>query len=212
MGYLVGSGAIDFAGSGAVHMVGGYAAAAGCFVIGPRIGRFNADGTVRSPPPDSLLDVCTSGLGCRCLVGRGWLDNRLPRQVKGRCCGVLLASSLEAPYQALTYCQAIVRTQVSRVARPLCRTTLLVLGRRVNEELTKPPLLHCAGQHLPRPQQLAVCAGRHDPVVRLVRIPCISPLVMGSGCRVQGAGFSDCVRLLLLRALSPSLCGTSVRI
>lgn len=48
MGYLVGSGAIDFAGSGAVHMVGGYAAAAGCFVIGPRIGRFNADGTVSS--------------------------------------------------------------------------------------------------------------------------------------------------------------------
>ncbi|BDA50157.1 Ammonium transporter 1 member 1 [Coccomyxa sp. Obi] len=46
MGYFAkGSGAIDFAGSGAVHMVGGYAAAAGCWIIGPRIGRFNADGT-----------------------------------------------------------------------------------------------------------------------------------------------------------------------
>ena len=52
-GYMMGlnSGAIDFAGSGAVHMVGGYAAAAGCFVIGPRIGRFNSDGTVRPNPP-----------------------------------------------------------------------------------------------------------------------------------------------------------------
>jgi Amt family ammonium transporter len=49
-GYLVGSGAIDYAGSGAVHMVGGYAAAAGCFVIGPRIGRFNADGTANDFP------------------------------------------------------------------------------------------------------------------------------------------------------------------
>lgn len=50
MGYFAkGSGAIDFAGSGAVHMVGGYAAAAGCWVIGPRIGRFNADGTVSIP-------------------------------------------------------------------------------------------------------------------------------------------------------------------
>ena len=55
-GYMMGlnSGAIDFAGSGAVHMVGGYAAAAGCFVIGPRIGRFNSDGTVR---PQSFLTV-----------------------------------------------------------------------------------------------------------------------------------------------------------
>lgn len=47
--FLIGVGAIDFAGSGAVHMVGGYAAAAGCWVVGPRIGRFLPDGTVSLP-------------------------------------------------------------------------------------------------------------------------------------------------------------------
>ena len=39
-------GVIDFAGCGVVHMTGGLAALAGAMVIGPRIGRFDADGKV----------------------------------------------------------------------------------------------------------------------------------------------------------------------
>jgi Amt family ammonium transporter len=35
----------DFAGSTVVHMVGGCSALVGCWLIGPRIGKFNADGT-----------------------------------------------------------------------------------------------------------------------------------------------------------------------
>lgn len=47
---LFDTGVIDFAGCGVVHMTGGLAALAGAFVIGPRIGRFDADGKPQSIP------------------------------------------------------------------------------------------------------------------------------------------------------------------
>ncbi|KAH9302530.1 hypothetical protein KI387_014113, partial [Taxus chinensis] len=43
-GLLFGSGAIDFAGSGVVHLVGGVAGLWGAVVEGPRVGRFDAFG------------------------------------------------------------------------------------------------------------------------------------------------------------------------
>jgi len=46
-GWLEGLGFIDFAGSTVVHSVGGWAALAGAIVLGPRLGRYSADGTVR---------------------------------------------------------------------------------------------------------------------------------------------------------------------
>lgn len=39
------TGVVDFAGSGVVHMVGGLAALIGAAMVGPRIGKFNKDGT-----------------------------------------------------------------------------------------------------------------------------------------------------------------------
>jgi len=49
-----GNGAVDFAGSGVVHMIGGTIALAGCIVIGPRIGKFNKDGSANTIPGHSL--------------------------------------------------------------------------------------------------------------------------------------------------------------
>ncbi len=43
--FLSEMGFVDFAGSTVVHSTGGWVALAACMVIGPRIGRFNADGT-----------------------------------------------------------------------------------------------------------------------------------------------------------------------
>ena len=44
-GWLENMGFVDFAGSTVVHSVGGWAALAGAIVIGPRLGKFNEDGS-----------------------------------------------------------------------------------------------------------------------------------------------------------------------
>jgi ammonium transporter, Amt family len=49
-----GNGAVDFAGSGVVHMIGGSVALAGAIVIGPRIGRFNKDGSANAMPGHNI--------------------------------------------------------------------------------------------------------------------------------------------------------------
>jgi Amt family ammonium transporter len=46
----LGAGYVDFAGSGVVHAVGGVAGLAGAIVLGPRIGKFNKDGSANTLP------------------------------------------------------------------------------------------------------------------------------------------------------------------
>lgn len=45
-----GVGARDFAGSSAVHAIGGFVALAGAYLVGPRIGKYNKDGTPNAIP------------------------------------------------------------------------------------------------------------------------------------------------------------------
>ena len=47
---LFNSGIVDFAGCGAVHMVGGFSGIVGAYMVGPRLGRYNADGSVNPMP------------------------------------------------------------------------------------------------------------------------------------------------------------------
>ena len=56
-GWLAELGFRDFAGSTIVHGTGGWAALAGVLIVGPRLGKFRRDGTVRPTPPSNVLVV-----------------------------------------------------------------------------------------------------------------------------------------------------------
>jgi len=64
----LGTGYVDFAGSGVVHSVGAAAALAGAIVLGPRIGKYDADGTPRAIPGHNIP---MAQLGCFILLF-GW--------------------------------------------------------------------------------------------------------------------------------------------
>lgn len=53
-GWLSSLGALDFAGSGVVHALGGWVALAGALLLGPRIGKYAKDGTPRAIPGHSI--------------------------------------------------------------------------------------------------------------------------------------------------------------
>ncbi|GLI67715.1 hypothetical protein VaNZ11_011983 [Volvox africanus] len=54
---LFGAGYIDFAGSGVIHMTGGLAGLIGAAMVGPRLGRFDADGNPVEMPGHSAILV-----------------------------------------------------------------------------------------------------------------------------------------------------------
>ena len=56
-GWLDAMGFQDFAGSTIVHSTGGWAALAGALVVGPRLGKFRPDGSVRATPPSNVVLV-----------------------------------------------------------------------------------------------------------------------------------------------------------
>ena len=56
-GWLAELGFSDFAGSTIVHSTGGWAALAGVLVVGPRLGKYRRDGSVKPTPPSNILVV-----------------------------------------------------------------------------------------------------------------------------------------------------------
>ena len=66
--FALGHGHVDFAGSSVVHMTGGVAALAGAMVLGPRLGKFRADGTPNALPGHHIPMALT---GCF-ILAFGW--------------------------------------------------------------------------------------------------------------------------------------------
>lgn len=60
-GWLDNLGFTDFAGSTIVHSTGGWAALAGVLLLGPRLGKFRADGSIQATPP-SNVPIVTLGV------------------------------------------------------------------------------------------------------------------------------------------------------
>ncbi|MBI1956071.1 MAG: ammonium transporter [Acidobacteria bacterium] len=67
-GWLATMGMRDFAGSTVVHAVGGWSGLAGILVLGPRIGKYKPDGTVKPIPGHSMGLVFLGGL----ILWLGW--------------------------------------------------------------------------------------------------------------------------------------------
>ncbi len=67
-GWLDQEGFVDFAGSTIVHSTGGWAALAGVLIIGPRLGKYRKNGTVKPTPPSNVLVVTLGVL----ILWLGW--------------------------------------------------------------------------------------------------------------------------------------------
>src|SRR3954454_15898723 len=64
----IGNGHMDFAGSSVVHMTGGVTALAGALILGPRIGKFNKDGSANAIPAHDIPMVALGTL----ILAFGW--------------------------------------------------------------------------------------------------------------------------------------------
>ena len=115
-GWLSALGFQDFAGSTVVHSTGGWAALAGALVVGPRLGRFRRDGSVKPLPPSNIL-IVTLGVF---ILWFGWLGFNGGSQLA-------LGSALDA----VAMSQVIVNTNLAAAAGVI--TAILVsrpiLGR-----------------------------------------------------------------------------------
>jgi Amt family ammonium transporter len=117
----LGHGAVDFAGSGVVHMMGGIIALVGAAILGPRIGKYDAQGRPRAMPGHSVPMVALGTF----ILAFGWF-------------GFNPGSTLAGTDLRISF--VIVNTMLSGVAA--CFATYLTL---LSRDLKPDPTMLCNG-------------------------------------------------------------------
>ena len=99
-GWLSQLGFHDFAGSCAIHMVGGFTALIGAWMEGPRIGKYNADGTPNAIPGHNIV---IGALGCF-ILWFGWYGFNGAAAANGPQLASIFATTTIAPAVATVTC------------------------------------------------------------------------------------------------------------
>lgn len=99
-GWLSAMGFHDFAGSCAIHMVGGFSALIGASLLGPRLGKYNADGTPNAIPGHNVV---IGALGCF-ILWFGWYGFNGAAATSGPQLASIFATTTIAPAVATVTC------------------------------------------------------------------------------------------------------------
>ena len=99
-GWLAQMGFHDFAGSCAIHMVGGFSALIGAWMEGPRLGKYNKDGT---PNAIKIHNVVIGALGCF-ILWFGWYGFNGAAATNGPQLASIFATTTIAPAIATVTC------------------------------------------------------------------------------------------------------------
>lgn len=99
-GWLAAKGFHDFAGSCAIHMVGGFTALIGAWMEGPRLGKYNADGKPNAIPGHNVV---IGSLGCF-ILWFGWYGFNGAAATSGPQLASIFATTTIAPAVATVTC------------------------------------------------------------------------------------------------------------
>ena len=111
-GWLQKLGMLDFAGSTVVHSVGGWAALAGIFVLGPRFGKYASNGKI-NPIPGHNLSIATIGTF---VLWFGWF-------------GFNSGSTMAADFQAISHIAVTTNTAAAIATLTATITSWIILGK-----------------------------------------------------------------------------------